>query len=234
VKTRLMSAAGLVLASLAAPAWALQVVDVTDGQTVTVKVSARELTRIGMAGGGRLTRVWGLEDRMQVQADKESGQIFVRPAAGGRPFSFFVRDENGATYTLIATPVDMPSDTVLLRPRAARDRPGDGRGADDPYVARIKSLVRALARDTVPAGYTRVSVGRPVPLWQEARITMLARYEGPLTAEVYELTNVSGAEMRLDEREFGVMADNIRAVAIQVHALSPGESTRIYVVRGTR
>ncbi len=83
----------ITLLALSTGASALQEIEVADGRTVTAKVSARELTRIGMADGRRIVRVWGLEERMTVEPDKEGGQVFIRPTqvprhgrcAGRRP-----------------------------------------------------------------------------------------------------------------------------------------------------
>ena len=106
----------MALLALATEVPAVQLIEVVSGQTATVKVSAKELTRIAMADGARIERVWGMDEHMQVQPDADAGQVFLRPALGSaKAFSFFVRDDAGETYTLLALPVDMPSDTVLLR-----------------------------------------------------------------------------------------------------------------------
>jgi len=225
----------MMLFSLNLDVQALQLVDVVDGETVTVKVSRRDLTRIAMADGGRIRRVWGLADHMQVEPDREGGQVFLRPAPGlaAQAFSFFVQDEAGATHTLLAVPVDMPSDTVLLR-RKNQAAAAVGAGANPsaiPYTDRIKRLVRAMARGAVPEGYLPSIEERAIPLWQEARLILTARYRGDLIGEVYRLTNISDQEMRLDEREFARLAGGIQAVAIEEHRLAPGQSTRIYLIR---
>ncbi len=216
------------------PAPALQAADVVDGHTVTIQVSARELTRIGMADEGRILRVWGLEERMNVEADTEGGQVFIRPTQSGkpRPFSLFVKDDRGATYTLVAIPVDMPSDAVILHPQRSMGPTGLDQSAAA-YVAKLKYLVRAMAKGTEPEGYTPVKVGKPVPLWDGTRLVLLRRWMGELVGEVYRLTNVSATEMDLDERGFGVLEKNILAVAIERRTLAPGESTPLYLVRKT-
>lgn len=48
---RIHSLLALVLLGLSLESHALQLVDVVDGQTVTVKVSSKDLTRIAMADG---------------------------------------------------------------------------------------------------------------------------------------------------------------------------------------
>lgn len=223
----------LVLLALSAPSSALQVIDVADGRTVTANVSARELTRVSMADERRIVRVWGLEERMSVEPDKDGGQVFIRPTQGPspRPFSFFVKDDTGATYTVVAVPVDMPSDAIVLKASRSLNA---ARGDAQPFVRALKALIRSVALGSEPDGYTMAVVERPVPLWREARLVLERRYEGERSAEVYRLTNTSDRQMRIDEREFGVLADDIEAVALDQHVLEPGESTALYLVRGPR
>lgn len=225
------------LLGLSLEAQALQLVEVTDGQTVTIKVSTRDLTRIAMADGGRIVRVWGMEDHLQVEPDKESGQLFLRPVPGmaGQAFSFFLRDDQGATHTLLAVPVDMPSDTVLLRTTSrAGASPTASEARASPYIESIQRLVRAMARGAVPEGYVPATEQRDIPLWSEAKVVEIGRYTGDFTGEVYRLTNTSTRDMRLDEREFAALATDIKAVAIQDHVLTPAQSTQLYLVREGR
>ena len=130
----------------------------------------------------------------------------------------------------------MPSDTVLLRPknRAAAPRASGHDAHSIPYVERIKRLVRDMARGAVPDGYLPAAEGREIPLWAEVRVVLVTRFDGDFTGEVYQLTNVSDEEMRLDEREFAALAADIKAVAIVEHTLAPQQSTRIYLVREGR
>ncbi len=224
----------MALFTLSLEGHALQLVDVVDGQTVTVKVSSRDLTRIAMADGGRINRVWGLEGHMQVEPDREGGEVFLRPAPGmtDHAFSFFIRDDQGATHTLLAVPVDMPSDTVLLRSKNQTASVSSGpKPRATPCTENIKHLVRAMAREAVPEGYLPTVEQQEIPLWVEVRFVLTLRYSGDLSGEVYQLTNISEEEMRLDEREFARLANDIKAVAILEHTLAPQQTTRVYLIR---
>lgn len=233
MRTRLVLA---VLLSLSSGAEALQIVEVADNETVPIQISSRELTRIGLADGGRLVKVWGSPEAMQVEADPEAGQVFLRlpPGEAHRPFSFFVRDNAGATYTLLAAPVDRPAETVLIRPKGRRERAQAEGERSLPYSERIQRLVRDLVRATVPPGYELEHHDTPVPFGPHVRLRLRTRYRGDLTAEVYVLENVSKTELTLDERAIGALARDIQAVAILEHRLAPGTATTLYLVRGTR
>lgn len=227
----------MALLALAINVPAVQLIDVVSGQTATVKVSAKELTRIAMADGARIERVWGMDEHMQVQPDADAGQVFLRPALGSaKAFSFFVRDDAGETYTLLALPVDMPSDTVLLRSgsrTATKASTPVGVGENTtPHVQRIKSLMRAMATGVIAEGYLPDYKREPVELWKEAKVLRIARFQGELIGEIYEITNVSATPMQLVEHELSRLGTDVAAVAIERHTLTPKQTTRVYVVQG--
>lgn len=222
----------ITILTLPGSALALQVVDVVDGRTVPVKVSLKELNRISMADGARIDHIWGAEDRMRVEADKASGQLFVR-VIGDKPFSLFVRADNGETYTLLAAPTDVPAETVFLRPPY---HSGQSAGAADralPFTKRIERLMSALGRNALPEDYTARPATEIVPLWEEVQLERKTIYTGDtLTGEIYSLTNLTQEEMRLDERELRHLPGHpVAAVAIDKHRLRAHESTDVFIVR---
>lgn len=212
----------IALALIAAEAPALQKLTASDGESLAVRVSRDDLTRIRVEGG-RIERVWGSQSAMEVQTDPQAGEVFLRPRSPS-PFSFFVKTTRG-TFTLVATPVDRPAETVVIRASGAA---AEGR-AELPYVTRIKRTVRAMLAG---GDARRTPENRSVALWQEARVRLVARWPGSPSGEEYELTNISDATMRLHEREWQELAADLRAVAIEDHELAPGESTRVFLVRG--
>ena len=123
---------------------------------MAVKISSRELTRITVEGAGRLAKVWGSAGVLEIQPDKDKGEIFIRPSATApNSLSFFVRDDQGATYTVVASQHDIPSETILLKPAAPRKRVGRGdRYRTTPFVERVKRLMKGMALGESMAGYT--------------------------------------------------------------------------------
>ncbi|MFQ5469744.1 MAG: type-F conjugative transfer system secretin TraK [Gammaproteobacteria bacterium] len=213
-------------------ALALQVVDVVDGQTVPVKVSLKELNRISMADGARIDHIWGAEDRMRVEADKTSGQLFVR-VIGAKPFSLFVRADNGETYTLLAAPKDIPAETVFLRPPYHSNQSRNSADRALPFIKRIERLMLALGRNALPEDYTPRPAPEVIPLWEEVQFERKTIYTGDtFTGEVYTLTNLTQEEMLLDERELRLLPGHpVAAVAIDKHRLRAHESTEVFVAR---
>ncbi|HGF7201888.1 type-F conjugative transfer system secretin TraK [Vibrio vulnificus] len=223
-----------VILSFANVAQAAQEFRVKDGDTISVKISSRELTRITVDGVGRLDKVWGAAGVLEINPDKEKGEIFVRPLMSApTAFSFFVRDDLGATYTIVAKQHDIPSETVLLKPAAPRK--SVGRGSEyrsTPYMERVKRLMKGMALGEEVAGYTFDDADKKVPLWAETNITLRRVYTGyDLLGEIYTLENISGKELVFHEREFLDFGDNVQAVALEQLSLAKGETTFIYVVR---
>ena len=221
----------LLILLLPTSAFALQVVDVMDGKTIPVTVSLKELNRLTMADGSRIDHIWGPQDRMTLEADTESGQLFVR-TIGAKPFSLFVKAENGETYTLLAAPRDVPAETIFLRPPyRSTDRSSGERAL--PYIKRVERLAKAMGRHALPDDFTPSPSSRVIPLWDEVHFRQEMRYSGDtLIGEIYRLTNLTQEEMRLEEREFsGLPGDPIAAVAIDKHRLKAHESTEVFIIR---
>lgn len=215
-------------------AFALQVLDVVDGKTIPITVSLKELNRLTMADGSRIEHIWGPQDRMTLETDTDSGQLFIR-AVGAKPFSLFVKADNGETYTLLAAPKDVPAETVFLRPpyRSTERRSGE---RSLPYIKRIERLAKALGKHALPEDMTPIQLQsfRAIPLWDEVHFKREMIYAGDaLNGEVYWLTNLTKKEMRLDEREFRSLPGKhpVAAVAIDKHLLKAHESTEVFIIR---
>ncbi|MDH5181623.1 MAG: type-F conjugative transfer system secretin TraK [Gammaproteobacteria bacterium] len=212
--------------------FALQVIDVVDGQTVQLKVSQKELNRIAMADGARIDHIWSANDRIRIEPDQNAGQLFVR-VTGNTPFSMFVRADNGETYTLLAAPADIPAQTIFLRPPYRNT--GSSKSANQalPYMKRIEGLVKSLGRRALPEGYTPKSAPLIVPLWDEVQFKRNTIFTGnTLIGEVYTLTNLTSETLRLAERDFRILPGQpIVAIAIDKHELGAHESTDIFVIR---
>lgn len=225
----------LVLAAAMMPlvAQAKQEIRVKDGDTVKVVLSSMDPTRI-VVKQGRVDKVVGPKGALDIQADKERGEIFVKPIPGSaQSVTFFVRDDSGSTYTLIATQQQIPGDTIELV--SSTPRKATGRGAEyraTPYVERVKRLIKAMALNENLDGYGEEEQSRPVPLWKETEITLAKTYTThDLYGEVYVITNISNDTLKFHEREFMEFGERVQAVALERLNVRPGEATFLYVVR---
>lgn len=215
-------------------AFAAQEFRVKDGDTIRVKISSKELTRITIFGEGRLDKAWGVKGMLNVQTDKKKGEAYIRPTnVAPNILSFFVRDDLGATYTIIAQQYDIPSETIILKPSALRK--SVGRGSEyraTPFVDRVKRLMKGMALGESVDGYSFDDFNKDVPLWSETNIVLRRTYSGhELLGEVYTIQNVSDKSVVFHEREFMDFGGNVQAVALEQLELTKGETTFLYVVR---
>ncbi|MDD3765462.1 MAG: type-F conjugative transfer system secretin TraK [Pseudomonadota bacterium] len=235
------SAIAILLLAIAAEAVSAEEVAVRDGATARITLSAHELTRIAMTSGVKLARILAPDGQLEVRpgtgADGEdTGDAFVRPVdpTPDRAFSFFVRDEHGATYTLVATVEDRPSHTVLLKPGdpvSLREASSD---AAEPTVRRIKALVRAMALGDPERKFGHTAVGKRIPVWRQTASVLDETWttSADLKGETWTFRNTTADTLRLDETQFTGLYADTRAVAIERLALPPGTTTRVFIVRG--
>ena len=225
------------LFALTTPAFATQTFQVRDGQTVTAIISQRELTRISIAGLASLQKVWvagGIG--LKIQTDEDQGDIFIQPPAHAfGNLSFFVRDTDGGTYTILAEIQDVPSETIILKPHAVLSNPltsPQRRPKTYSYVRDIKRLVFAMAKHKAAKGFTRNEDKTAVPLWHEATLTRVAVYTGfHFHGHVYTLENVSAHPLIIHEQEFLDLLPDTRAVALTHSRISQGHRASIYIVQ---
>lgn len=232
---RLIRLVLLLLLSASNDAYAAEVLQLADGQSASVRVSAHALTRIAMANGGRVAKVIGLESEVSVEPDEEAGQVFIRPTPGrSQAFTLHVRDDSGATYTLLAVPAaDMAGDTVFIRP-AGRRRPARDAvsSPQEPRIAHIKRWLRLLGRGGVPDGATLERVHQRLAPRQGFELILVGRVVGTdCKAEIYTLRNVSDAELNLNEADFQQLGERLYAIALESRQLVSGQRTRLFVLQ---
>jgi conjugal transfer pilus assembly protein TraK len=244
-------------------AQALQTIDARDGVAVEALLSIKEPTRVRIEGAPIIDVVGNVHAggcggapsgasvgpplnapnaattaEVLVECDRDKGEIYLRPlGTSTKPVNLFVSSAQ-ATYTLVLRRSDTPADTIVIRDATARTQvatPG-AIGTSASHVRGLKSLLVAMAQDRPPADVRAQEVNAPVLLWNEARFTLLRRYEGRgLVGEKYLLQNVSGAEMVVAEPEFDrpdhSAGGRVVGVAVESPVLRPLETTHVFVIR---
>lgn len=248
------------MATSPSPVRALQLVEARDGVSVEAMVSIKEPTRIRI-DGAPITDVFGNiyssncangtpppnnsqnspainpTGELVLECDKDKGEVYIRPVGkSSKPINLFVSSVQ-ATYTLLLHRSDTPADTIvirdpstkLLKPDSANPGPS---GTSANHIRAMKALLVAMASDRVPPDVRVEEVNRLVPLWLEARLSLMRRYEGRgLVGEKYLLQNISPTLMVLAEQEFDREGAQVMGVSIENHNLQPGETTNVFVIR---
>ena len=155
-----------------------------------------------------------------LECDRDKGEIYVRPVGDSvKPINLFVSSVS-TTYTLLLRRADTPADTIVIRdktPRALKPATAAqaGAGPAPNPIRAMKALLVAMATDRVPPDVRVEETHRSVPLWIEARFSLVRQYEGRgLIGEKYLLQNVSNAPMVLAEPEFDREAGAVAGVSI--------------------
>ena len=224
---RLTLLASLLAASL--PVSALQILEGADGQTLVGKISQKELTRV-VVERERIRRVTGNAGEFFLEKDEERGQIYIRPAAEGatKPINLFVATDR-STLTLLLQPVDLPAETILIKPSRDQREPARVERSSS-YVRSIKNLLLTMASDALPRDMDVREVSQDVALWQGARFTLTRKYVGrALVGEKYLLTNVSAVPMVITEQE--LYKEGVVAVSVENMNLRTGESSNVFIIR---
>ncbi len=156
--------------------------------------------------------------------------------------TLFVNDDEGGRYRLILVPTNQPAQEITIVPtndsksNTNKDDSNQEReNLNGSYIYEIKKAMFNLARAAngidVSEDMTRIAVNKDIPLWKEAKLTLLNRYDsGNLMGEEYQLTNVTNSVLQLREQEF--YRNNVLAVSLTKLSLEPNESAFVYVVRG--
>lgn len=156
--------------------------------------------------------------------------------------TLFVNDDEGGRYRLILVPTNQPAQEISIVPTSDTktntnkdDSNQEQANQNGSYVYEIKKAMFNLARAAngidVSEDMTRIAVNKDIPLWKEAKLTLLNRYDsGNLMGEEYQLTNITNSVLQVREQEF--YRNNVLAVSLTKLTLEPNESAFVYVVRG--
>lgn len=236
-KTRAFKGAVILVLAAFVPlaSFADQVFTVKDGDSVIVKMSSRELTRLMLDGPGKLKKVFAPQQILDIQADTANGEAYIRPTStAASKFSFFVKDDLGNTYTLIAEQYDIPSQTIKLKPTGGNKKalaPNEVRKSTRHKEA-VKGLMKAMANGDDVQGYSIENADVKVPLWRETEIVLRGIYSGPVyTGEIYSIKNLTSEDQVFSEAEFLDFGDSVEATALRELVVQPSSVTLLFVVR---
>lgn len=191
--------------------------------------------------------------RISVDKDADDGEIYVLPTSAAfevkptPPIKVTLKTAKGK-YSLLLNPVDIPGDTVIVEPKGPAIN--QARGARQPtqvaptpvpevlsapqkgssHIRKLKAFVLAMVSKQEVPDMEVMPVGEEVALWKEAKFIHEDKWMGDeWVGDRYTLTNVSGTELVMDEREF--YRKGVVGVSIRVHELKAGETTEVYIIR---
>lgn len=218
---------------------AAQHVDKAYLDNVTVNVSSTEQNVLTVDGRKITSVIPSIGDALDYQKDVNQGVLYfkVAPWYQNRTISAFVNDDQGTRYKLVMRPTaSLGAEEIILIPPKASESAGSEKGTQS-FLQQVKELIYTMGDDAddpqdelAISGINRSFVNQPIPLWKEANMLFVARYDGDeLYGEHYQVTNTTASNLILLEQEF--YRKKVVAVSIEHLNLLPGQSTNVYVVR---
>lgn len=211
---------------------AMQVKSIKDNQTALIKVSAKEQSRI-FVKGDRISVVRGLDGAYDLKKDDKLGDIYIQPTPyfQHKAFNLFVTTEQGRTFNLLASPLDIPAETIELKPLSPSLALAQHWEKNSPYSQTLMNLINAMVNGENPEGYAVINIGKIKPKKLSNCITMqlLTVYRGNhLQGEIWRIKNDSKSSTYVHPRDF--YQDNVLAASLKDELLNPQNETLLYRV----
>jgi conjugal transfer pilus assembly protein TraK len=205
-------------------AFALQIKGVIDNETVSVKISSLDVTRI-VVQSDRIKSFKGISGAYTRENDKNNGEVYIQPTAlyQNTPFTVLVETEQGRHFTLLLNPIAVPGGTLMLVPKGVGKQQAARFEQASDYELTLSHLIHAMATDTMPEGYTisQVDTKTVYAIGNIAKLRLKTIYRGlNYQGEIYELTNTQPVAITLDEKEFykpGTRAVSLESITVAPH-----------------
>lgn len=143
---------------------------------------------------------------------------------------------NNSVYTLIVTPMDIPSVTLrLASPSGDTFKKNIAHYKNLPLEKRALQIISEAYNENYPSSYQVTKPNKQVPLSTELETILIqvANVDGVgLRLKKYLVKSLAKNELIIDEKSFlsPAVSNSILAVAVENHNLKPGEMTRVFVV----
>lgn len=209
---------------LMSEAEATQIKGVIDNETVAAKISSLDITRI-IVQGDRIKSLKGIRGAYTRENDENNGEVYLQPTATfqNAAFTVLIETEKGRHFTLLLTPVSVPGGTLMLVPKGVGKAEAARFEKASDYQTTLSQLVRAMATDTMPEGYSVTQVDNKTlyHFGNIATMRLKTIYQGYyFQGQIYELTNTQSYPIHLDEKQFfkqGISAVSLESITVAPH-----------------
>jgi len=142
---------------------------------------------------------------------------------------------NGAVYTLIVTPTDIPSVTLrLASPKGDSFKKNIVHYQNLPLEKQALQIIKEAFDEIYPSSYRITEPDQKITLTPDLVTTLLQTVDVDgvgLRLKKYQVTSLV-TNLTVDEKIFlsSSISDSILAIAVEDHNLDSGETTRVFVV----
>lgn len=208
--------------------YALQIKNLDQNHRLVFDISQDSINRISV-DDDRIAQVFGLNEDLVIETDNNTGQIFLRTKQT-KPIDLSIITEKHVTLDLRLQPKSIAGETIIIKTNKLTE-PCKLNAKTTSYVEQITTLMLSMATEQHITSYTLTKVHKKILLWDNIDLLQTSEYVGNnLIGEIYSLTNKTKNRLFLTETQFG-WQPKVAGVAIKKHAIAPGETTQIYVIR---
>jgi conjugal transfer pilus assembly protein TraK len=220
----------IILSSLASTAFAKEVYEAGNGDTITASISSNNLTRIEIEGQ-KIVKDFSAAD-LSKKITKPLGQIYLIPNTKAT-FNLYVVSDTGNTYNLKLTPSkNAHGDSIVIKPSASKLKATTSlEFSNQAYVRNINYLIEImyLNKDT-DSQYNASNVNQAVITYDGLDSVLLKSYTNDaLVGQVLLIKNTSKSKILLSEAQF--YSEHTLAASIENPELAVNEFTRVFIVK---
>jgi conjugal transfer pilus assembly protein TraK len=170
-------------------------------------------------------------DKSNAGIEIVGSDVYVTPKSN-EPIGIYITDEAARqVISLTLVPKNIPQQTLVAQLDTKIASNSSNLPSPSDYVGKIDDLMRTIAQDKAPAGFTQANLPRSVSRNGDLIIAPQARYSGT-TYDIfkYQLTSAAKTNIELQEERF-YNQENIRAISFfPATVLSPGGTTTMIVI----
>ena len=143
---------------------------------------------------------------------------------------------NGAVYTLIVTPRDIPSVTIRLASLQQKSfKQNIAHYKNMPLEKQALQVIREAYNENYPSSYRVFEFNEAIELCPHIKTTLIQSVDVDgvgLRLKKYLITAMGTEKNDVNEKLFvsPLISDSLLAVAVIDHALSPGETSTVFIV----
>jgi conjugal transfer pilus assembly protein TraK len=222
---------------ISASAYCTQHITKADKESVNVAVSNKDLNVLYVDGRKMVTATASNVGALEYDINQGALYFKINPAFQNSSIPMFITDEVGTRYKIELQPKNIGGEDIVIIPPSSNETNHIGK-KNQSYQQQIKELIYTMGddadspRDALAIdGISRSYIGVDIPLWKEANLKLLRRYDADsgMYGELYQIKNISYKALNILEQEF--YRKGVAAVSIESLTLQPGATTFLYVVR---
>ena len=143
---------------------------------------------------------------------------------------------NGAVYTLIVTPRDIPSATIrLASPQQKSFKQNINHYKNMPLEKQALQVIREAYDENYPSSYRVIDSSETIELCPRIKTTLIQAVDVDgvgLRLKKYLIAAIGPEQNYVDEKLFvsPLISNSLLAVAVNDHTLNPGETSTVFIV----